>query len=141
MASSSHPALHLNVSPQLLNVMHIIHNTWPINFNCSLASFETHVYGFCNLTHLALLSSRKRILGSPPMWVLFASSIAVTGRLPLNPHSPYEVPEAPLDTENMAEFGYPKAKWVCEWVLMAMVEMYRNVYRVGQECGMNWSTF
>ena len=128
---SSHPALHLNVSPQLLDVTHIIHNAWPVNFNRSLASFETHVYGFCNLIRLALLSSGKRASGSPPTRVLFASSIAVAGRFPLlNPHGPYEVPEAPLDAENTAEFGYPEAKWVCERVLMAAVEMYGNVYRV-----------
>jgi len=89
------------------------------------------VHGLCNLVRLALLSSGKRAPGSPPTRVLFASSVAVAGRFPLlNPHGPYEVPEAPLDAENTAEFGYPEAKWVCERVLMAAVEMYGSVYNV-----------
>ena len=110
---------------------HIIHNAWPVNFSRSLASFETHVHGLCNLVRLALLSSGKRAPGSPPTRILFASSIAVAGRFPLlNPHGPYEVPEAPLDAENAAEFGYSEAKWVCERILMAAVEMYGSIYSV-----------
>jgi len=89
------------------------------------------VHGLCNLVRLALLSSGKRAPGSPPTRVLFASSVAVAGRFPLlNPHGPYEVPEAPLAAENTAEFGYPEAKWVCERVLMAAVEMYGSVYNI-----------
>ncbi|GLB38787.1 putative acetyl-CoA synthetase-like protein [Lyophyllum shimeji] len=110
---------------ELLAVTHIIHNAWPVNFNRNLSSFEPHVQGLCNLVRLALLSSGRRLTGTPPTRILFASSIAVAGRFPaLNADGPYEVPETSLDAENTAEFGYPEAKWVCERLLLAAVELY-----------------
>lgn len=110
---------------ELLGVTHIIHNAWPVNFNRNLSSFEPHVQGLSNLVRLALLSSGRRSTDIPPTRILFASSIAVAGRFPaLNADGPFEVPETPLDAENTAEFGYPEAKWVCEQLLLAAVELY-----------------
>ncbi|KAG5635590.1 putative NRPS-like protein biosynthetic cluster [Sphagnurus paluster] len=112
-------------SVQLLEVTHIVHNAWPINFNRSLSSFEPHVRGLCNLIGLALLSAGNRSAGSAPTRLLFASSIAVVGLFPrLHSHGPFEVPETPLGAENVAEFGYPEAKWVCEQLLLAADELF-----------------
>ncbi|KAF8059573.1 hypothetical protein FPV67DRAFT_1633230 [Lyophyllum atratum] len=110
---------------KLLDVTHIVHNAWPVNFNRNLSSFEPHVQGLSNLVRLALLSAGRRSNGSSPTRILFASSIAVAGRFPiLNAQGPFEVPETSLDAENTAEFGYPEAKWVCERLLLAAGELY-----------------
>jgi thioester reductase-like protein len=78
-----------------------------------------------NLVRLSILSSGTRPEGSAPTRVLFASSIAVAGRFPdLNPKGPFEVPEAVLEANNSAEFGYPEAKWVCEALVVAAEELY-----------------
>ncbi|KDQ51272.1 hypothetical protein JAAARDRAFT_140530 [Jaapia argillacea MUCL 33604] len=106
---------------ELLDVTHVIHNAWPVNFNRNLASFDSHVKAICNLVRLCLLSASP----ASPRRLLFASSIAVVGRFPLlHSNGPFEIPEIPLDAENTAEFGYPEAKWVCERLLMAASDIY-----------------
>ncbi|KAA1469647.1 acetyl-CoA synthetase-like protein [Dentipellis sp. KUC8613] len=110
---------------ELLNTTHIIHNAWPVNFNRTLASFDSHVRAVCNLARLSLLGAASVPENREPRRILFASSIAVVGRFPLlNPAGPYEVPETPLDAANTAEFGYPEAKWVCERILQKFAELY-----------------
>ncbi|EPQ54396.1 acetyl-CoA synthetase-like protein [Gloeophyllum trabeum ATCC 11539] len=109
---------------ELLDVTHIIHNAWPVNFNRNLDSFEPHVKATVNLVRLCLLSTAK-FPSVVPKRLLFASSIAVVGRYPLlHPEGPFEVPETPLEAVNTAEFGYPEAKWVCEQALLAANEFY-----------------
>jgi len=96
-----------------------------VNFNRNLSSFEPHVKALSNLVRLSLLSSAKRMAGTPPVRLLFASSIAVAGRFPaLHPDGPFEVPETFLEPENTSEFGYPEAKWVCERLLLSASELY-----------------
>ncbi|TFY83837.1 hypothetical protein EWM64_g160 [Hericium alpestre] len=110
---------------ELLEVTHIIHNAWPVNFNRTLTSFDSHVRALCNLARLSLLSAAKFPTDRQPRRILFASSIAVVGRFPLlHPEGPFDVPETHLDAANTAEFGYPEAKWVCERVLQAFSDLY-----------------
>ncbi|KAG6848897.1 putative secondary metabolism biosynthetic enzyme [Arthromyces matolae] len=116
---------------ELLNATHIIHNAWPVNFNRNLSSFEPHIHGLSNIIRLAILTSGRHPSGSPPTRILFASSIAVAGRFPsLHPHGPYEVPETYLEAINTAEFGYPEAKWVCERLLLAAMELFGDSFSV-----------
>ncbi|TFK52667.1 acetyl-CoA synthetase-like protein [Heliocybe sulcata] len=118
---------------ELLDVTHIIHNAWPVNFNRNLDSFEPHVKATSNLVRLCLLSAAKNP-SSIPKRLLFASSIAVVGRYPLlHPEGPFEVPETPLDAVNTAEFGYPEAKWVCERLLLAANEFYGDASPDGED--------
>jgi len=113
-----------NEFAELLNVTHIIHNAWPVDFNRNLSSLEPHVKAVCNLARLCLLSAGSGP-HSGPKRLLFASSIAVVGRYPLlNPNGPLEVPEVELEPRNTDDFGYPEAKWVCEMVLRAADEFY-----------------
>lgn len=87
--------------------------------------------GLCNLIRLSLLSSGARPSGSPATRFLFASSISVVGRYPLlHPKGPFEIPETALDAIHTSEFGYPEAKWVCEMVLLAAVELYGDASSV-----------
>jgi len=118
---------------ELLDVTHIIHNAWPVNFNRNLDSFEPHVKATSNLVRLCLLSAVKNPSAIPKR-LLFASSIAVVGRYPLlHPDGPFEVPETPQAGINTAEFGYPEAKWVCEQVLLAANEFYGNASPDGED--------
>ncbi|KAK1220934.1 hypothetical protein PQX77_016274, partial [Marasmius sp. AFHP31] len=103
---------------QLLEVTHIVHNAWPMDFNRKLDSFEPHVQTLLNLIKLCLQSP----CGPPPR-MLFTSSIAVVGNYPsLAKYS--IVPEGAVDARATDEFGYAEAKWVCEMVLQAANEMY-----------------
>ncbi|KAI0036586.1 hypothetical protein K488DRAFT_40891 [Vararia minispora EC-137] len=110
---------------QLLEATHIFHNAWPVNFNRTLASFETSIKALCNLVHLALLCAAHVPSDHRPRRILFASSIAVAGRFPLlHPDGPVAVPEIHLDPAVTSEFGYPEGKWVCERILQAAADMY-----------------
>ncbi|KAL0059558.1 hypothetical protein AAF712_013703 [Marasmius tenuissimus] len=106
---------------QLLEVTHIVHNAWPMDFNRKLDSFEPHVQTLLNLIKLCLQSPC-----SPPPRILFTSSIAVVGKYPsLDPGLERSiVPEGAVDARATDEFGYAEAKWVCEMVLQAANEMY-----------------
>ncbi|KAK7053490.1 hypothetical protein VNI00_004116 [Paramarasmius palmivorus] len=107
---------------QLLEVTHIIHNAWPVDFNRNLSSFEPHVKAVSNLAKLCLQTSVGR-----PKRILFASSIAVVGNYPtLNADDDYcwDIPETVIDARATDDFGYPEAKWVCEMVLEAANTLY-----------------
>ncbi|KAK1221709.1 hypothetical protein PQX77_015480 [Marasmius sp. AFHP31] len=103
---------------QLLEVTHVVHNAWPMDFNRKLDSFEPHVQTLLNLIKLCLQSP----CGQPPR-ILFTSSIAVVGNYPSLAKRSI-VPEGAVDARATDEFGYAEAKWVCEMVLQAANEMY-----------------
>ncbi|KAG7086748.1 putative NRPS-like protein biosynthetic cluster [Marasmius oreades] len=124
---------------QLLEVTHIIHNAWPVDFNRTLSSFEPHIRTILNLVKLCLQSTTLGTLN--PKRILFASSIAVVGNYPLlvEPGA-VDIPETALDARATDGFGYPEAKWVCEKVLEGANEMYGSVVRtssvrIGQMTG------
>ncbi|THU97152.1 acetyl-CoA synthetase-like protein [Dendrothele bispora CBS 962.96] len=126
---------------ELLEVTHIVHNAWPVDFNMKLSSFESHIKLVAKLALLCIESSARRPCTTPPTRLLFLSSIAVVGRYPLlHPQGPYEVPEEALEAENTAEMGYAEAKWVAERVVLAAGEMYGGLIqtsniRIGQLTG------
>jgi hypothetical protein len=125
---------------QLLDVTHVIHNAWPVNFSWSLSSFEPHIRVLVNLIRVALESSSRRV-NENPIRFMFASSIAVVANHPrLNSNGPQKVPERPFGPAYTAEMGYAEAKWVCEELLMSATRMYGTRLRccsarIGQMSG------
>ncbi|KIK63254.1 hypothetical protein GYMLUDRAFT_197778 [Collybiopsis luxurians FD-317 M1] len=104
---------------ELFSLTHIIHNAWPVDFNRSLSSFDTHLQAVCNLIQLCLRAATTGLQSTCPKRLLFASSIAVAGRYPIvHPEGPGDVPEAELEPQCTDDFGYPEAKWVCEKILL-----------------------
>ena len=125
---------------QLLDVTHIIHNAWPVNFSWSLSSFEPHIRAIVNLVRVALESALWRVDGNPIRF-MFASSIAVVANYPrLNSNGPEKVPERPFGPAHTAEMGYAEAKWVCEELMLSATRMYNTRLqccsaRIGQMSG------
>ncbi|KAI0322050.1 hypothetical protein OF83DRAFT_1096462 [Amylostereum chailletii] len=107
---------------ELLDVTHIVHNAWPMNFNRTLTSFSAHIKVLCHLIRLALLSVVAHPSKTSARRILFSSSIAVVGRFPLLHPGP--VPEDPQPADATADFGYPEAKWVCERLLQTATALY-----------------
>jgi len=89
----------------------IIHNSWRLDFNLSLRSFEEHVKGSRNLIDLALLSPRV----NPPKYV-FTSSIASVGGFA---QTGKRVPEEDFfdELEVSVGGGYGESKAVTERIL------------------------
>ncbi|KAF9552954.1 acetyl-CoA synthetase-like protein [Agrocybe pediades] len=111
------------------SVAHILHNAWPVDFNLSLASFESNVEGLRNLIAFALSSPRP----SPPTLV-FTSSIGVLQ----NPGVANPVAESRVAPEVAAKTGYTESKWVSEEILVEAskrTQLNSIIVRVGQLCG------
>ncbi|THH28009.1 hypothetical protein EUX98_g6169 [Antrodiella citrinella] len=109
-------------------VTHIIHNAYRVNFNLSLASFDSNVRAARNLVDLALSSPY-----ASPASLLFTSSIGVTSLCEDRP-----VKEAPMPPESALSNGYAQSKWVIEHILEVAQEhtSLRTIsVRVGQICG------
>ncbi|KAI0322463.1 hypothetical protein OF83DRAFT_1235553 [Amylostereum chailletii] len=110
---------------ELLDVTHVIHNAWPVNFNRTLASFKSHVQALCNLVHLLLLSAAEHPSDRRSRRIQFTSSVAVVGRYSLfHPDGPLAVPEVPFGPSVSSDFGYPEGKWVGERVLLVAAQLY-----------------
>ncbi|KIK64898.1 hypothetical protein GYMLUDRAFT_39839 [Collybiopsis luxurians FD-317 M1] len=110
---------------ELLSLTHLIHNAWPVDFNRSLSSFDTHLQAVCNLIQLCLSAVTTGPQSIYPKRLLFASSITVAGRYPIvHPEGPGDVPEAELEPECTDDFGYPEAKWVCEKILLEVNRLF-----------------
>jgi len=108
----------------------VIHNAWRLDFNLSLASFESHVRGTRNLIDLALSAASP----SPPQFI-FTSTIGTTS----NWQEPRAVPEEQISDPVVAlGNGYGESKWVTERVLVAAAEqkgLKATIWRVGQLAG------
>lgn len=115
-------------------ISHIIHNAWPMNFQRTLASYESQI---SLMTQLLDLTRRVAMLrrGSRPK-ILFLSSIAVAARYPGRVLKEERIVE-PAYTSSM---GYAEAKWVCEELManaakLDEIAMQPLIVRVGQLTG------
>ncbi|KAJ7045248.1 putative aminoadipate reductase [Mycena alexandri] len=113
----------------------IIHNAWTLDFNKSLASFESHVKGMRNLIDLARQSPRTGVR------FLFTSSIASAQSWDQK-RGPFPE-ELQLDADVAVGNGYGESKYVSERIL-ALSGLDATSFRIGQVSGSEsngaWST-
>ncbi|RDW93186.1 uncharacterized protein DSM5745_00508 [Aspergillus mulundensis] len=120
------------------SITHIIHNAWPMDFKRGLSSFASQFRYLNNLLKLALSARTTR-----PRF-LFVSSIAVVGAYP-SVHGMRVVPEVQASKNTIIdEFGYGRAKFVCESILDEAARMHSDklevaIVRVGQMSGSSTS--
>ena len=121
----------------LVNITHIFHGAWPMNFNRKVTSFSPHIKATASLVQLA-----KEIHGLRPYCVprmVFVSSIATVGCLS-GTDAPCVVPERPVAVDAALPMGYAKAKWICETILNHVGQRLKGhvelcTVRVGQLSG------
>lgn len=124
---------------RLIDVTHIVHNAWPVNFSWTLTSLEPQIKGLVNLIRIAWRSAwhKKR----RPVRLMFLSSIAVVGRYPLiTPGDSATVPECSVGPAFTIEMGYAEAKWVCETLVTMASTLFSGTIRgcnvrIGQVTG------
>ncbi|TNY17771.1 L-aminoadipate-semialdehyde dehydrogenase [Rhodotorula diobovata] len=106
----------------------VLHYAWSVNFNLSIASFEPHIRGACNLIQLCLSSRHLAFF-------FFASSVSAVAAY----SGPSDVPEAVTDDPHSAQqMGYARSKWVTEKLCQIASEttpVRAVVLRVGQMVG------
>ncbi|KAJ4490659.1 acetyl-CoA synthetase-like protein [Lentinula aciculospora] len=110
------------------NLTMIIHNAWRLDFNLSLASFESHVKGSRILMDLARSSSH-----SSSIRYLFTSSIASTQSWDAQLLGPYPE-EVVMDPKYAVGGGYGESKYVTERIL-ATSGLRATSFRIGQVTG------
>lgn len=88
----------------------IIHNAWRLDFNLSLASFESHVKGSRVLIDLARSSRHSSLVR-----FLFTSSIGSTQSWDAKTQGPYPE-EVVMDAKYAVGGGYGESKYVTERV-------------------------
>ncbi|KAJ3824337.1 acetyl-CoA synthetase-like protein [Lentinula raphanica] len=110
------------------NLTLIIHNAWRLDFNLSLASFESHVKGSRVLIDLAR-SSRY----SSSIRFLFTSSIGSTQAWDARLLGPYPE-EVVMDPKYAVGGGYGESKYVTERIL-ATSGLKATSFRIGQVTG------
>ncbi|KAE9396160.1 acetyl-CoA synthetase-like protein [Gymnopus androsaceus JB14] len=110
------------------NLTMIIHNAWRLDFNLSLASFESHVKGSRVLIDLAR-SSRH----SSSIRFLFTSSIASTQSWDAKTQGLYPE-EVVMDAKYAVGGGYGESKYVTERIL-AKSGLEATSFRLGQLTG------
>ncbi|CCM02157.1 uncharacterized protein FIBRA_04235 [Fibroporia radiculosa] len=129
--------LEKRVSDELsASITHIIHNAWRVDFNLSLASFESQI-----ATAIKLLAL------SPGAYYLFTSSVSVAGGW-FDANCRGAVPEQALHNSRVAATtsGYGMSKYVVEEVLSKAREqgMRTTSLRIAQICGSStrgaWNT-
>ena len=85
----------------------MLHNAWRVDFNLSLASFESHVSGVRNIVEFCASQTC-------PAKLLFTSSVSVAHRWDV---ASGPVPEEPLANPEVATYnGYGASKYVAEQV-------------------------
>ena len=114
------------------NVDTVIHNSWTVNFNQSLASFEhTHIRGVRNLASLAASSKHVQLV--------FISSIYSIGNWAAVHSRATPVPEEIATEPAVAQhIGYAESKYVAEAILQKAAQACQipiKVLRVGQIAG------
>ncbi|KAJ7439939.1 putative aminoadipate reductase [Mycena latifolia] len=114
----------------------IVHNAWTLDFNKSLATFESHVKGTRNLIDLARRSSNASILR-----FLFTSSVGSAQGWDQN-LGPFPE-ELQLDAAVAMGSGYGESKYISERILAAS-GLQATSFRIGQVTGAAtngaWST-
>ncbi|KAJ3879760.1 acetyl-CoA synthetase-like protein [Lentinula edodes] len=128
---TSHDDLDLpeNILKELRqNLTMIIHNAWRLDFNLSLASFESHVKGSRVLMDLGR-SSRH----SSSIKFLFTSSIGSTQSWDAQSLGPYPE-EVVMDAKYAVGGGYGESKYVTERIL-AKSGLQATSFRIGQVTG------
>lgn len=123
-----------------MNVTHIFHSAWSMDFKRTLSSFESQMKAASNIVQLGRDIHCARIHCRPR--VIMASSIAVVGR-----HSSTVVPEQiASDASIPLPIGYAEAKWVCEKIFEdAFTELKDEIEpmiaRIGQISGSQHTGF
>ncbi|KAH9840963.1 uncharacterized protein C8Q71DRAFT_854811 [Rhodofomes roseus] len=110
-------------------ITHIIHNAWRVDFNLSLASFESNVKGLRRLIDFALSS-----LHAQPPQLTFTSTIGIFH----NVRNGDVQKEDRIEPELAAGIGYTESKWVSEEILRqasGQTALTTVNVRVGQVCG------
>lgn len=128
------PEIYTHLTAQ---ITHILHNAWPMDFKRNLASFQSQFQYLNSLLHLAHDARVRRPSLNPRF--LFVSSIAVVGQY-RRTHGTSFIPEVPSDKSSVIDdFGYGKAKYVCEEIIRAAADRYPDmelgIVRVGQMSG------
>ncbi|KAH6623072.1 hypothetical protein F5144DRAFT_495138 [Chaetomium tenue] len=108
-------------------VDHIFHCAWPVDFQRSISSFENQ---FRFLQNLVQLSANANELQGKQTRLLFVSSIAVVGQYHRS-HGSRIVPEEVMEgARSTNDFGYGKAKLVCEKILANVADELRGKVEV-----------
>jgi hypothetical protein len=120
-----------------MQVTHIVHIAWPMNFKMGLRSYETSFKSLQNLLNFAREAHSLCKISKPRL--LFISSISTVGNYSLlsgQKQVPEVIPDDPSSTLNL---GYAKAKFVCEKIIQHAASNYPEievgVVRVGQIAG------
>ncbi|KAI1375112.1 hypothetical protein F4677DRAFT_460945 [Hypoxylon crocopeplum] len=107
----------------------ILHNTWEVNFNLHLQSFEPHIIGLRNLVNICRQTRAK-------IRFYFMSSISTALDWPCDRAGP--VPEAEISDFEAPLNGYGASKLVAERLLASAARsgaLSLSVFRVGQVGG------
>ncbi|PSR83578.1 hypothetical protein BD289DRAFT_410634 [Coniella lustricola] len=112
------------------NITHMVHAAWPMNYLMRLPSFQTQFRFLQNLLQLAVSSKAAH----KPR-IVFVSSIAAVAKIALETGKP--VQEIPVDSAQAAcGIGYADGKLVCEKMLEAATEMFKEQIEVTSvRCG------
>ncbi|KAI1409738.1 acetyl-CoA synthetase-like protein [Hypoxylon sp. FL1857] len=82
----------------------IIHNSWPVNFNISLSTFEPHIRGVRHFVDFSAKAAKQ-------VPIIFISSIGTVS------HWDGPVPEAQITDLSVAGFNYGRSKMVSSLIL------------------------
>ncbi|KAJ5623691.1 acetyl-CoA synthetase-like protein [Penicillium lividum] len=106
----------------------IIHNSWPVDFNQSIASFEPHLLGVRHLSDFAAAAAKR-------IPITFVSSVSTVEQWPESS----VIPEQSLsDFTHASQMGYGQSKLAASLILDAgatVSSVPRNIVRVGQVAG------
>jgi thioester reductase-like protein/aryl carrier-like protein len=109
---------------------HIIHNSWPVDFNLKLSSFEPQLAGCLQLLTMA---ANMPLLQS----LSFVSSVGVASGW--TKRRSFEVPELKIEDLSAAgNMGYAQSKLLAELILAQGCDSLKipvSIYRVGQIAG------
>lgn len=112
------------------NTTHIIHNSWPVDFNLGLSSFEPQLAGCLQLLTMARNMPLLQSLS-------FVSSVSVASGW--TKRRSFEVPESKIEDLSVAgNMGYAQSKLLAELILAQGCDSLKipvSIYRVGQIAG------
>ena len=120
-----------NLQNLRLQLTHVIHSAWAVNFNLGVKSFEDqHIRGAYNLIQLCLSTRTPK-----PAKFFFCSSVSSAAGTPLI----QTISEGPVPQLEFAQgTGYGRSKLVTERIVhnaMKRTGMYARVLRLGQIAG------
>ncbi|KAI1827661.1 hypothetical protein F4861DRAFT_329213 [Xylaria intraflava] len=112
----------------LLNTDRIIHAAWPVNFNISVDSLESHIQGVSNIARFASTAQKA-------VAVIFISTVGIADGWNA---SQGPVPETRLEDFSLPSTGYGQSKMIGSLVLETLAETNHfpaATIRVGQIAG------